>query len=75
MTIKECYDAMGADYQNTLNRLHPKRDKHGKAFGRKGTEGINLPHAKRHNRIPVSYTHLWQASICCPKKKPSLTKS
>ena len=21
MTIKECYDAMGADYQNTLNRF------------------------------------------------------
>ena len=21
MTIKECYDAMGADYQNTLNRI------------------------------------------------------
>ena len=46
------------------NILHSKRDKHGKAFGRKGTEGINLPHAKRHNRIqPVHLLKFQHAEL------------
>ena len=46
------------------NILHSKRDKHGKAFGRKGTEGINLPNAKRHNRIqPVHLLEFQYAEL------------
>ena len=33
------------------NILHSEGDKHGETFGREGTEGINLPYTKRHNRI------------------------
>ena len=46
------------------NILYPKRDKHGKAFSCKGTEGINLPHTEWHNRIqPVHLLEFQHAEL------------
>lgn len=52
MTIKECYDAMGADYQNTLNRF--PNEAFIKKFVLKFLDDNSYANLKEHNSSGVN---------------------
>ena len=52
------------DTARFLNLLHLEGHEHRKALCGQGTEGINLPHTKRHNRIqPVHLLEFQHAEL------------
>ena len=55
MTVKECYDAMGADYEDVFARL--RKDERIQKFL------LKVMNDKSYD-LPVSYTHLTLPTIC-----------